>query len=77
MKPRTKSASKKRKLARITAWIPEDDLDFLVSASKKKRSRSEVLRDLVDGEVERQKSAKAHRSLYAIAGEKDFDVRLL
>lgn len=72
-----KTASKKRDLVRVTAWVPDEDLEFLTTCDGVKRSRSEVLRDLVDGEVERLRSAKAHRSLRAIAGKKDVDDRLL
>lgn len=60
------------KMVRITAWIPQRKLKSLASEHRKGLSQSEILRDLVDEEVERIQSFKAHQKLYGIASSKDF-----
>ena len=67
----------KEKLIRVTAWIPRKKLKALMTEKGKKYSQSEVLRMLIDSELERTQSFKAHEDLYGIAGAEDFDDRLL
>lgn len=74
-----KSARKeeKEKLIRVTAWIPQKKLKALMKEEGEKYSQSEILRMLVDNELERIRSWKAMDELYGIAKAEDFDDRLL
>ena len=67
----------KGKMVRVTAWIPQKKLKALMGKSQGRLSQSEILRMLVDNELERIQSWKAHQDLYGIASPKDFDDRLL
>lgn len=67
----------KQKLIRVTAWVPQKKLKALMKESGARASQSEVLRMLVDNELERLRSWQAHEPLYGIAGARDFDDRLL
>lgn len=67
----------KEKLIRITAWVPQNKLKTLVKDQGGKYSQSEILRWLIDNELERIRSLKAHEELYGAAKPADFDDRLL
>jgi len=71
------SAREKDKLVRVTAWVPRKKLKILMKEDGKKYSQSEVLRLLIDNELERIRSWKAFDELYGIAKAEDFDDRLL
>ncbi len=72
-----KSTARKEELLRVTAWIPKKKLKALMKEKGKKYSQSEILRMLIDNELERIRSWKAHDQLYGIAKPEDFDDRLL
>ena len=74
-----KSTAEKRKekLIRVTAWIPSKKLKALMKEEGEKYSQSEILRMLVDNELERIRSWKTMDGLYGIAKEEDFNDRLL
>lgn len=59
------------KLIRITAWIPRRKLNRLMK-EQRGHNQSEVLRMLIDNELERLHSARAHEELYGIAMAGDF-----
>ncbi|GEM_PF-2302288 len=67
----------KEKLVRVTAWIPQKKLRSLMALKKDKHSQSEILRFLIDEELERMRSWKAHKKLYGVASASDFNDRLL
>ncbi len=72
-----KSAPQKEKLLRVTAWIPQKKLKALMKEKGKGYSQSEILRMLIDNELERIRSWEAMDKLYGIAKPEDFDDRLL
>ena len=67
----------KDKLVRITAWIPKKKLGLLMKEKGKRYSQSDILRMLIDNELERVRSWQAMEALYGIAKPEDFDDRLL
>lgn len=67
----------KEKLIRVTAWVPRRKLKALMKEKGTKYSQSEMLRMLVDNELERTRSQKAHEGLYGVAKTEDLDDRLL
>lgn len=67
--------SSQQNLIRVTAWIPKDNLKYIMKKQGSKRSQSQVLRGLVDDEVERLQSQKAHLNILGIAKDGDFDGR--
>jgi len=67
-----KEKKSNEKMIRITAWIPQKKLQSLVNEKGKSLSQSEILRSLVDEEIERVRSFKAHQKIYGIASSKDF-----
>lgn len=71
------TARTKRKLVKITAWVPEHQMKQLLKVRGGAKNQSGVLRQLIEGELERRASLKAHQSLYNIATAHDFDDRVL
>lgn len=67
----------KEKLIRVTAWVPRRKLKALMKEKGAKYSQSQILRMLVDNELERIRSWNAMDELYGIAKAEDFDDRLL
>lgn len=65
------------KLIRLTAWVPQKKLKTLLREKGKRYSQSALLRMLIDDELERVRSFKAHQEIYGIARTGDFDDRLL
>ena len=65
------------KLVRVTAWVSQKNFGLLMKKRAKKGNQSSVLRSLIEDEVERMKSLKAHHALYGIASSRDLDDRLL
>lgn len=74
---RTPLKKGKEKLIRVTAWVPQKKLKALMREKGTKYSQSEILRMLVDNELERIRSWNAMDGLYGIAKAEDFDDRLL
>lgn len=72
-----KETSQKENLVRVTAWIPHKKLKALMKEMGRKYSQSQVLRMLVDNELERHCAWRAHEEIHGIARAKDFDDRLL
>ena len=70
-------AHQKEKLLRVTAWIPRKKLKTLMKEKGKGYTQSEILRMLIDNELERVRSWKAMDELYGIAKPESFDDRLL
>lgn len=65
-------------LIRVTAWVSKKNLSLLLKKrGAKKTTQSEVLRTLIENEVERLRSRQAHSALYGIAGENDINESLL
>lgn len=64
-------------LVRVTAWVDKNKIGRLIKKTGKKYSQSEILRVLVDQEIERIASQEAHERLYGVARERDFDDRFL
>ncbi len=63
-------------LTRVTAWIPKKKIKILIKKYGNKHSQSEILRSLIDRELERLSSLKAHQEIYGIASKDDFNARL-
>lgn len=72
-----RSGRTKTKLVKITAWVPKTQMRRLMRHSKAKTNQSAILRGLIEDELERVSSLKAHSALYNIASKRDFDDRLL
>ena len=71
------SEKPKEKLIRITAWVPQKTLKALMKEKGKKYSQSDILRMMMDNELERVRSWEAMDKLYGIAKDEDFDDRFL
>ncbi|QQR81928.1 MAG: hypothetical protein IPJ69_07550 [Deltaproteobacteria bacterium] len=59
-------------LVRMTAWIAPKKLKILIKEYGSRHSQSEILRALIDQELERITSFKAHQDMYGIASKDDF-----
>jgi len=74
---KTSESEERQQLLRVTAWVPRKKLQTLMKEMGSRLTRSEVLRMLIDNELERVRSWKAHQPLYGIARSRDLDDRLL
>ncbi len=63
---------KKEKRVKITVSIPQRKLSLLIIERGNAESKGEELRNLIDEEIERMSSLKAHQKIYALASTKDF-----
>lgn len=73
----TAATHAKEKLVRVTAWVPQKKLRTLMKEKGARYNQSEILRLLVDNELERIRSMKAHERVYGTAQAGDLDDRLL
>lgn len=64
-------------LVKVTAWVPERQMRRLMKTAGGIKNQSGLLRTLIENEVERIESQKAHASLYGIAAKGDFDDSVL
>lgn len=72
------TAQKREDLVRVTAWVPRAKLKRLMKESgRKDLTQSETLRMLIENELERVQSLKAHDAMYGIANPGDFDESLI